>query len=51
MKTYNVIDKDTDFVGTISAKSEDEAVEFVRNLKSHRLYAEELEYDIPLGDN
>lgn len=43
MKTYNVIHKDSDFVGTVSANSEEEAVRFVENLKGARLYAEQAE--------
>ena len=43
MKTFNVIDKDSDFVGTVSAESEEAAIKFVKNLKNARLYAEEVE--------
>ena len=43
MKTFNVIDKDSDFVGTVGAETEEAAITFVENLKGRRLYAELVE--------
>ena len=44
MKTYNVIDKNSDLVCTVGADSEEEAIKLIPILvKQGRFYAEEIE--------
>ena len=40
MKTFNVIDKNSDFVATLSAETPEEAIKFCEELEGKSLYAE-----------